>query len=158
MTCLTKSQQSILNRKEETAQQKSRINWIASGDSNTKFYHQYANARRIHNHIWDILVEDGTVLYKQGDLEEEAYTYFNSVFKKQENLSIVAQMELIMKYPRMFGEQEGERLFAPVSLREILSTLKEFDLSKSPGPDGWTVEFFLHFYDMVGPDLLAMVE
>ena len=29
---------------------------------------------------------------------------------------------------------------------------------KSLGPDGWTVEFFLHFFDMLGPELLAMVE
>ena len=58
----------------------------------------------------------------------------------------------------MFGEQDGERLFELVSLAEIHSTLKAFEHSKSPGPDGWTVEFFLHFFDLVGPELLAMVE
>ena len=79
---LSQSQASILKRKEETAHQKSRIKWIESGDCNTKFYHQYANARRVHNHIWDILVEDGSVLTKQGDLEIEAFSYFNSVYKK----------------------------------------------------------------------------
>ena len=124
LKCLSESQISILKRKEETAHQKSRLKWNESGDSNTKFYHQFANARRIHNHIWDLQAEDGSVICKQGDLEIEAFTYFNSVYKKEENLSIVAQMELIMKYPRMFGEQDGERLFVPVTLKEIHSTLK----------------------------------
>ena len=145
LICLTNAQNTILRRREETAFQKSRLKWIASGDSNTKYYHQFANSRRIHNKIWDLQVEDGSVVYKQEDLEKEAFTYFNSVYKKQDNLTIVAQMELIRRYPRMFGDLEGGRLFAPVSLDEILVTLKAFDTSKSPGPDGWTVEFFLHF-------------
>jgi hypothetical protein len=31
-------------------------------------------------------------------------------------------------------------------------------LEKSPGLDGWTVEFYLHFFDLVGKDLLELVE
>jgi len=33
-----------------------------------------------------------------------------------------------------------------------------FSKDKSLALDGWTIEFFLHFFDMVGPYLLAMVE
>jgi hypothetical protein len=46
----------------------------------------------------------------------------------------------------------------PVTLAEILSTLKGFSASKSPGPDGWTVEFFLAFFYLMGNDILEMVE
>jgi hypothetical protein len=31
-------------------------------------------------------------------------------------------------------------------------------VDKSPGPDGWTVEFFKHHFETVGDDLLDMVE
>jgi hypothetical protein len=40
----------------------------------------------------------------------------------------------------------------------LSSILKAFSKDKSPGPDGWTVEFFLHFFELVGEDLLGMVE
>jgi hypothetical protein len=43
-------------------------------------------------------------------------------------------------------------------LPEIKSTLQKFKKERSPGPDGWTSEFFLHFFDLVGEDLLQMVE
>jgi mannosylglycoprotein endo-beta-mannosidase len=36
--------------------------------------------------------------------------------------------------------------------------LLHFKKERSPGPDGWTTEFFSHFFDIVGPDLLSMVE
>jgi hypothetical protein len=45
----------------------------------------------------------------------------------------------------MFSEEEGLRLDDQITLAEILSTLKGFIASKSPGPDGWTVEFFWLF-------------
>jgi hypothetical protein len=41
---------------------------------------------------------------------------------------------------------------------EVLTTLKGFVVSKSLGPDGWTVEFFLDFFDLLGPELLEVVE
>jgi hypothetical protein len=36
--------------------------------------------------------------------------------------------------------------------------LTSFNKDRSPGPDGWTVEFFIHFFDLVGPNLLELVE
>ena len=41
-----------------------------------------------------------------------------------------------------------------VSEEEIKETLLSFQKEKSPGPDGWTVEFFLAGYDIIGRDLL----
>jgi hypothetical protein len=49
-------------------------------------------------------------------------------------------------------------LYAPVTLPEIKNILHKFKKDRSPGPDGWTSEFFLHFFDLVGEDLLQMVE
>jgi hypothetical protein len=31
-------------------------------------------------------------------------------------------------------------------------------VEKGPGLDGWTVEFFSHFFDILGEDLIEMVE
>jgi hypothetical protein len=67
-------------------------------------------------------------------------------------------LAIIRAYPRIFSEEEGLRIVDPVTISEVLSTLKGFAASKSPGPDGWTVEFFLAFFYLLGPKLLAVVE
>ena len=54
--------------------------------------------------------------------------------------------------------EEGLKVAEPVTLAEILTTLKEFKASKSLGPDGWTLDFFLDFFDHLGEDILGLVE
>ena len=49
-------------------------------------------------------------------------------------------------------------LMEEVSEEELKATLLSFQKDKSPYPDRWTVEFFLAGYDIIGPDLLLLVE
>lgn len=41
---------------------------------------------------------------------------------------------------------------------ELESTLKWFKREKILGPDGWTIEFYITFYDLLNNDLLRVVE
>ena len=45
-----------------------------------------------------------------------------------------------------------------VSMTEIEGDLRSFKKDKSPVPNGWPVEFFIYFFDLVGWDLLKVVE
>jgi hypothetical protein len=54
--------------------------------------------------------------------------------------------------------EEGLKVVELVTLVEILTTLKGFKVSKIAGLDGWTVEFFLAFFYLLGEDILGMVE
>eukprot|EP00253_Pinus_taeda_P003996 PITA_03996 len=59
---------------------------------------------------------------------------------------------------RFFNDDEAKALFAPVTSGELEGTLKWFKKDKSLGLDGWTIEFYLAFYDLLGQDLLKVVE
>lgn len=58
----------------------------------------------------------------------------------------------------MFDDTKNDELFRPISKGELLEVLKAFKKEKCLGPDGWTVEFILHFFDIMKTDLLRMVE
>jgi hypothetical protein len=90
-------------------------------------------------------------------LQKEAVGFLQNIFKAQENLSISDQLAVLRNYPRMILEEEGHKVVELITLAEILSTLKGFSASKSPGLDGWTVEFFLAFFYLMGNDILEMV-
>lgn len=58
----------------------------------------------------------------------------------------------------MFNDEQNECLYQPVTEDELLSVMNSFKKDKSPGPNGWMIKFFIHFYDLVKKDLLSMVE
>jgi len=58
----------------------------------------------------------------------------------------------------MVNDAEASSLCRPVNLEELREVLFMFKKDKSPGHDGWTIEFFIFFFDLVGVDLLEMVE
>eukprot|EP00253_Pinus_taeda_P001784 PITA_01784 len=58
----------------------------------------------------------------------------------------------------MFDDEKNESLFQPITEEELLGVLRALKKDKCPGPDGWTIEFFTHFFDIIKKDLLRMVE
>jgi hypothetical protein len=61
-------------------------------------------------------------------------------------------------FPRFVNEEDTLLFDRPCTKSEIWEVLKHFSKDKSPGPDGWTVEFFTQFFDLLGDDLLELVE
>jgi len=45
-----------------------------------------------------------------------------------------------------------------VSIEELEATLKWFNKDESPGLDGWTIEFYLVFFELIGTNLLWIIE
>eukprot|EP00253_Pinus_taeda_P021516 PITA_21516 len=61
-------------------------------------------------------------------------------------------------FPRFVDQDSVDEISAPISREELEVTLKWFQKDKSPGPDGWPIEFYLEFFDTIGNDLLNVVE
>ena len=47
---------------------------------------------------------------------------------------------------------------AEVTEEELKVALQSFQKDKSLGPDGWTIEFFTDLYEILGDDILKVVE
>jgi hypothetical protein len=58
----------------------------------------------------------------------------------------------------LLSESDVLELEKPCTIEEISLVLKSFSKDKSLGPDGWMVEFFLWFFDLIGNDILEAVE
>ena len=132
--------------------------WATLGDSNTKFFHSVAYARKNHNAIWGLEDEEGTVVERDQDLKDLGVRHFKRIFSDDHLTTISAQLNLIRLYPSYFSPEERSTFTSKVTLLEIERALKSFKKDKSPGPDGFPVEFFLAFFDLLGDDLMNLVE
>ena len=59
-----------------------------------------------------------------------------------------------MEIPKL-GDADRDVLYGPLTYEECKKSLETFENGKSPSEDGFTVEFYKYFFDLVGADLLA---
>lgn len=66
----------LLKQEEMFWRLKSRALWLREGDRNTKFFYNFANARREKNSIWKISDGKGGFIYSQQEITKEAVSFF----------------------------------------------------------------------------------
>ncbi|XP_056698608.1 uncharacterized protein [Spinacia oleracea] len=64
---------------EKIWQQKSRVDWIQLGDSNTKYFHAFIKERRSMNAIKVLLKDDGSRVCLQGSIKEEIVDFYRKL-------------------------------------------------------------------------------
>jgi hypothetical protein len=91
-------------------------------------------------------------------IKNEVVKFFKYFYEKSDQVLITDQVKTVGLFDRLVHDEDTELLERPCTKLELWEVLKSFAKDKSPGLDGWTVEFFIHFFDLVGDDLLALVE
>ena len=74
------------------------------------------------------------------------------------SISQADQVKMATLFPNMILESKLEALYKLVDKEELKKIISSLKVDKSPGTDGWTMEFFKHFFDLVGDDILEMIE
>jgi hypothetical protein len=65
---------------------------------------------------------------------------------------------MAQSFTHFVNEEENMALMEEVTKVELQEVLYSFQKNKSPSLDGWTMEFFLGFYELIGKELLQVVE
>jgi hypothetical protein len=55
-------------------------------------------------------------------------------------------------------DEDNRDLMEEVSEEELKEVVHSFQKDKIPGPDGWSMDFFVGLFDLVGKDLLKVIE
>ena len=141
-----------------SARLQSRETWALLGDANTKYFHTVATARKNQNAIWSLQDEAGNWVHDDQSIKSLGVQYFKKIFADDHLTNIVAQLKVIRLFPSFICPVEKEAFTGSVTLTEVEAALKSFKRDKSSGPDGWPVEFYLAFFDLLGPELVNLVE
>lgn len=85
----------LLNKEEAKWHLKIRAIWLSLGDQNNKFFHKYADYRRISNSIWSLNGPDGEIISSQQDLSVASINHFHSYYDEGQQGSIHDQLKII---------------------------------------------------------------
>eukprot|EP00253_Pinus_taeda_P035296 PITA_35296 len=148
----------ILKGREEATRLRSRATWLKAGDENTRFFHNFAKGRKVANTIWNLPLPEGGLADSFNKLSHLGTLHFRGLYKNPAGTNLAEIINVASHFPRFVEEEDFEDLEAPVTMAELESTIKWFQKEKSPGPDGWTIEFYIAFFELLGGDILKVVE
>nr|GFC31184.1 RNA-directed DNA polymerase, eukaryota [Tanacetum cinerariifolium] len=132
------------------AAQKAKVRWAIEGDENSKFFHGIINKMRSQLAIRGVFV-NGVWLTDPGSVKLAFHDHFADMFKQPTS----TRFKINTEFPnRLSSDQIGD-LDKPISVEEIKAAVWDYGENKSPGPDGYTFEFYRHFWDLISKDFCA---
>lgn len=133
----------LADLEEGFLKQKSKLHWLNVGDKNNSYFHKAAQIRKMRNSIRELKGPNGEVLKTTDEIKGEAERFFNDFLNHQpsdfEGMT-VEDLRNLMQF--RCEEADQTMLTKMVTEEEIQKTLFAMRNNKSPGPDGYTSEFF----------------
>ena len=104
-----------------------------------------------------LILEDGREIKNTKDILEAQANYYNKLYTEQPVDEAKADDILEQLNCPKLDHTSSELLEGLLTLEELTKTLKTFKNEKSPGLDGYSVEFFKFFWKDIGAFVLRAI-
>lgn len=152
---LKKELEEVLHYEELLWFQRSREEWISSGDRNTKFYHAITRVRKATSRIRGLKNDQGIWESDDDNLKNLVLNHFNNVYKKDQDAPKVSCI------PNGFLDVTNHiniSFCRDITMEEVKKALFEMSPHKAPGPNEFHAGFYQQAWEIVGEDITRMVD
>ncbi|GJR67079.1 hypothetical protein Tco_0013144 [Tanacetum coccineum] len=118
-----------------------------------KYFHAIINKKRANLSVKGIMV-DGDWIVEPDLVKQEFRRHFTDRFQDPGS----RRGSLNFPFPNRLNNDQILELESPISNEDIRTTVWGCGVDKSPGPDGFTFEFFRKYWTVVGPDFCIAVK
>ena len=127
---------------------RSRANWIENGEKPTKYFCNLEKRNYINKNITKIIRNDGIEIIDQKEILHEIQYFYKDLYSNKDIFYEEKDLdEMLSKVDiSKIDESTKCKLELPLDIYELTNSLKNMKNDKSPGPDGFTSEFFKIFW------------
>ena len=135
---------------------RSKCRWVEKGEKATKYFFNLEKRNYNRKTINEIKLKNDETTTDETQILSMIQTYYSNLYNSQatdarDSFEIFTES---MEIPKLH-DADRDVLDGPLTYEECKKSLETFGNGKSPGEDGFTVEFYKYFFDLVGADLLA---
>ncbi len=146
----------IIAEKTKGAMIRSRMRWVEEGEKSTKFFFNLEKRNYTNKTIAQLRKHDNSIITNQNEiLEEQRFFYdklFRSTYVNFENTSFFD-----VKTPKL-SKKENEEMEKEITEDEIKKAIKNSPNNKSPGSDGFPIEFYKVFWNQIKDILVKAIQ
>lgn len=133
--------------------------WYEHGDKAGHILANQLRAKQVSNQIIQIRDESDTVLSDPVKINASFKSFYSHLYESESPNEETQMNDFFQKLdlPRL-STNDNQALEAPLTLLEIKEAINSMNSGKSPGPDGYPVEFYKKFSNQLAPLLLEMFD
>ena len=131
---------------------RSKVKCIDEGEKPTRYFSKLESRNFISKQVPRIEKDDGTLVTKQEEILNETKLFYENLYRKRLQVEKDTLDKKIITYQDVskLSQDESESIEGTLTEHETLMFLKKMKNDKSPGPDGYTTEFFKFFWQDIG--------
>ncbi|XP_022014769.1 uncharacterized protein LOC110914278 [Helianthus annuus] len=138
---------------ERFLKQKSKVDWLRDGDSNSAFFHSSLKIRNHFSRIDVIKDPDGNLF--EGDAVFQPFVnHYQKFFGSQGDISLSPAPDLFSK---IIDPQKASHMIRPITVEEVKKAMFSIGIDKAPGPDGYSAAFFKSAWPIIGNDVTCAI-
>ncbi|XP_071718831.1 uncharacterized protein [Rutidosis leptorrhynchoides] len=153
--CLLRAYNEAVLDEERFLKQKLKVEWLRVGDNNINYFHKIVKGKKHRSRI-SAIVNDQGVMVDDADIPKLFVSHFMNF------LGIAASFEQcdvpLSLFSRTIHPDKAVHMVRQVTIKEVKDAIFEMGNNKSPGLDGYTVEFFKSSWDIIGDEVADAVQ
>ena len=134
--------------------QRSRVQWLQSGEQNTKSFHGVSTQRKRRNFIKGLRDENGTWQENEEVVSGLLIEYYANLFTTSNPRNLEQILDGVQP---VVIEEMRVTLARPFNVEEVECAIKDMAPLKAPGPDGMPPLFYQTYWTDVGMDVSQAV-
>ncbi|XP_021996030.1 uncharacterized protein LOC110893223 [Helianthus annuus] len=134
---------------ERFLKQKSKVEWLRAGDSNSAYFHMSLKSKNHRSRI-DVISDANGTTYEGAEVPDALVNHYANFLGCQGQTSLDPSPKL---FTRKLDTVVANNMVRRVTIDEIKSAMYAIGNDKAQGPDGFTAAFFKHAWNIVGNDI-----
>ena len=129
---------------------RSKAQWYEFGEKNNKYFYNLEKINHKKKHITSLTKGDGNIVHEPKQILEEEERFFKEIYQAKNVCPESPNFEHFFDNLNTLKQEEADTCEGLLTLAECTNSLKQFKNNKTPGSDGFTIEFYRFFWNVIG--------